>query len=167
MKAKIVALSLCIGLILFSFSSCENFDIRDYIPGNWDPYYGERPVDYPSAKWVSTDPDIWFEVEEDSHVGERVYGRLTLEDTPVDISVRFNRQSRRVQIYVTSPDFDTGYDGKQILVGTCDFGPDKMVMYVHEEDEETEWLEDYFEGKYKKITFIREDIPKTSDNSSS
>ena len=49
-------------VIIMLLTGCSDFDIRDYILFIGDRYSGERPFDYPPARWISDTPNIWFDV---------------------------------------------------------------------------------------------------------
>ena len=50
------AVCLCMAVMV---CSCQNLP------------HGERPYDYPPAKWVSESGDLWFEVTEDTMAREK------------------------------------------------------------------------------------------------
>lgn len=140
MKKKVVLCMALITAMLMLLSGCYGSDIRDYIPGTWDPHKGERPTDYPSTKWVSQSPELWFEVpDEDSDAAPK--GQIRIDDQTTELFVYFNG-------FKTA--FFSKADGSGLLFsGTCQFGSKKLVVTI---DPEYDTLLD---GRYKKLTFQR------------
>ena len=104
---------------------------------------GKRPYDYPPAKWVSEEPEIFFDGVYKRH---GLDGYLILEGQSIEINVFFNR-GKGVSISI---------DDSIKLIGLCVFHPNKFTISVKKEDD------NIFNGQYKKITFIR--VPKVSTN---
>lgn len=136
---------LCIILCTSLLIGCTSlpFDIRRYIPGNWDAWQGERPIDYPNSCWESTAPAIWFEVpEEENEEGDiSPIGEATIEGRTVGFTMLFDRA-----ISV----FFYGSDGEGVILsGTCCFSENELIIEI---DKESDTL---FQGAYESITFIR------------
>jgi hypothetical protein len=51
----------------------------------WDLHIGERPIDQPNTKWVSSEPSIWFEVPEDN--GREGFGEIDLNGEMIEFIV--------------------------------------------------------------------------------
>ena len=62
---KKLAALLLVSIIVFSFSSCDTNFLNKILPGNYDASFGKRPDYFPNTKWVSEEPNIWFEVIEE------------------------------------------------------------------------------------------------------
>ena len=106
-------------------------------------YAGERPNDYPSAKWISESPDIWFM----SEYGESDfdYGEAVLDGETIEIMVFFD-YSNGIYISAKSDDRDTPF-----TKGFCTFRPDKLTVKIDEERDNFLFLN----GQYETITFNR------------
>ena len=52
-----------------------------------DFFHGKRPIDYPNTRWVSENPDIYFEVGKNRGM---IYGQITIEDDIIEIIVSFD-----------------------------------------------------------------------------
>ncbi len=137
MKKTIIISYLLVTLITF----CGCVFATDF-------YGGKRPFDYGEAIWVSESPDAWFIVnsyEED----ERYYrpkGEIVVGNETIKFALSFDRA---VTVRFTDE------KGNYMLVGTCKFGPDKLVITV---DKEKDTL---FNGQYDTITFVREEIAES------
>lgn len=131
-------------VIIFVLSGCE--DVLRWIPNfGYHPYGGERPNDYPPAKWISETPDLWFEIplfDDSSGRPERYEGQLTIDGQGEVIYVAFGYID---QIYIVKENDDEPYT----LEGHCKFSPEKLVVTV---DKEKDTL---LHGQYDTLTFVR------------
>lgn len=129
--------------IVFMLSGC---DILRWIPNfGYHPYVGERPYNYPPARWISETPDFWFDIpiiDESSDYPDRYKGQLTVDGHSDVIYVAFGYID---QIYFVKESDDKLY----YLNGNCEFSPEKLVVTV---DKETDTL---LNGQYDTITFVR------------
>jgi hypothetical protein len=103
-----------------------------------DMHSGKRPRDYPPAKWVSEEPEMWCEGV------YKIYGFdgcLILDGQIIEINVFFDYGSG---VYFS----ETG--GTDTFTrGRCTFRPDKLVVKI---DKERDNLRN---GICETITFIR------------
>jgi hypothetical protein len=133
-------------LMCLLLSGCYGSDFRNYIPGAWDPHSGERPKDYAPSKWVSENPNIWFEVpafeEGNSNTQTSLNGEIMLEDKTIKITVCFDG-GRSVFIY------NADSEGGLLLTGLCTFDPEKLIVEIDKKDDVI------FGGKYEEITFVK------------
>ena len=111
-----------------------------------DMHSGRRPYNYPPAKWVSKEPEMWFEIDQSDNSAntpkEKIYGCLVLDGQNIEIEVFFDRG---ISVYFNSiNDFDS------FTRGSCKFHPDKLVVKIDKE------MDNFLNGLCKKITFIRE-----------
>lgn len=136
-------LIICLTFLLFTlFHGC-----------NFIPHQGERPFDYPPARWISENPNIWFDVV--SHDGNpsrrsEPKGKVELTGRSVEIIVGFDITNRifvRENINASNP---------QGFNGTCKFNPEKLIVTVNKEKDTL------FHGEYDTITFIR--IPRDGND---
>jgi hypothetical protein len=135
----------CICLIALSFTGC-------------DPYAGKRPNNYTDTKWVSGDPDIYFEVSDKYYkiVGFNTYGRININGDSIDAVVAFN-MGRGVSFddvasYHIDESGEAGYSPIPLFGGECKFGKDKLVVKITHN--EAGLLPD----DVKEITFVREPL---------
>lgn len=109
-------------------------------------HQGERPFDYPPARWVSETPDLWFDVYSFDEYANRIIeldGQLVLSEQSIDVIVWFNYTD---VVTIRKKDSDNNLAS---LKGTCKFDPEKLIVTV---DKETDTL---LNGQYDTITFIR------------
>ena len=107
---------------------------------------------FPETKWVSEDPDIWFIIEsgqEDEVYGEICPGEIKINGEAKKITVSFRGFSTAVHFY----ELDSDGNAIDYLRGTCKFYSDKLVVKVTKKSDEL------YGGKYKTITFVKEDLP--------
>ena len=104
-----------------------------------DFHSGKRPYDYPSTKWVSEDPEIWFGGRYDHNHG--FDGLLLVDGQSIEINVFFNKGS--------GVSFTKRYEDELGTRGLCKFSPDKLIVKIDKE------RDTYFNGRYKTITFFR------------
>ena len=128
---------VCIFVICVLLPGCYGRDIRNYIPGMWNPYRNERPTAFVPSKWVSDEPYIWFNVLAD----DDVEGQATVDGKVINIVVHFDG-GRGILV------FDSDKGGI-ILRGFCEFSSEGLVVEV---DEESDLLYNF---KYPKITFYK------------
>jgi hypothetical protein len=133
-------------LMCLLLSGCYGSDFRNYIPGTGDTHSGRRPTDYAPSKWISENPNIWFEVptseDDDSNTQAFLNGEIMLEDKTIRITVFFNR-GRSIFIY------NEDSQGEQVLYGLCTFDPEKLIVEIDKKDDAI------FGGQYKEITFVK------------
>ena len=117
-------------------------------------YFGGRPTDYGPALWISEEPYIWFEVQEEVEYTRGnnpiVKGELTIDDEVYPCRVTF-KPAGGICFYMES-DWDEKnkvmlLSYEQLMMGTCKFGPDKLVVDVNED------MGQYYNGE--RLTFIR------------
>lgn len=152
MKRKFIliisgSIAACICVAVLFIGLFTDIDLRDYIPGSWDAHSGERPTDYLPSKWVSYDPDIWFEVmtqdDQDHRTGT---GKMVLGDQIIDIEICFD-----MGVYMWI--FDLGVEeDRRLAAGRCKFGADQFVVTITDIYNTDIWSDDC-----KQITFIREE----------
>lgn len=115
-----------------------------------DFYAGKRPYDYGEAIWVSEAPDAWFAVapREDAY---SIYpeGELSIDNKIIKFVISFG--------YSQNACF-TDENNNIILVGTCKYSPEKLVIIV--DKKRSPCLND----QYESITFVRCASAETMDN---
>lgn len=134
MKKHIVFYLVSVNLICIFLSACI-----------MNAYEGIRLMDFPLSKWVSKEPDIWFQIGENAEMGDRYEGEMIINDEKVKISTYFD-PGRGISIYVKDPE-----DTYQILQGICTYGSERLVVKIDREYR----YSDIFKGK-KRIAFYRE-----------
>jgi len=110
-----------------------------------DRHSGERPYDYPPARWVSEKPKMWFVIGESDKSAysprQKIYGNLILDGQSIEIEVSFNKGSGMAFFGIGNEKLDTR--------GRCKFHSDKLIVNIDKE------RDGFFNGLYKTITFIR------------
>ena len=133
---------ICIILTLIILSLCS-----------CDVYAGKRPPEYDNTKWVSEDPDIYFEINDKYQyiTGNSTYGQIFINGIVTEIIISFD--------YGAGIEFRpiSAYDGAinadiWLFKGDCKFSKDKLIVIVT--NNEKGWLDD----SIKKITFVRYDL---------
>lgn len=139
---KKILIGLMSVAIVFILSGC---DITGWLPNfGYHPYVGERPYDYPAARWKSETPDFWFDTNlSDTDEYMILKGELTYDDNSVEVLVDFGFTD---DIHIRENKSNAELRG---LSGHCKFSPEKLVVTV---DKETDTL---LNGQYDTITFIR------------
>ena len=118
--------------------------------GGWtDINAGKRPTDQGYGRWVSENPNIYFEVSEKflELTGFRTYGQMVIDGVTTEIVVYFDYGTG---MYVDELLSDG--DRELLFGGTCNFSPDKLVLSINNKIKGS--LE--FDKSIKKITFIKE-----------
>ncbi len=103
-------------------------------------YSGKYPYDYIPSKWISSSPDIWFSVDENSGVFPK--GELKIENEVKNITVGFG--------YSNYASFT--YNEELLFSGFCTYYPDKLKVKI---DKKKDFV---FNGLYDEIIFVKEDI---------
>jgi hypothetical protein len=133
-------------IIVMLLTGCSDFDIRDYILFIGDRYSGERPIDYPPARWISDTPNIWFDVvpyfKDENKEWSDLEGILETSEQSIKIIVWF--PSTDVVVIREQVDKDNRW-----LRGTCKFSPEKLIITIEKEEDTL------LNGQYDTITFIR------------
>ena len=126
--------------------------------------FGVRPTDYGPALWISEEPYIWFEVQEEVEYTRAntpiVKGELTIEDKVYPCRVTFNPADGIYFLMESDWDETTRVingSEEDLIVGYCKFGPEKLIVDVDDERGQ------YYNGE--RLTFIR--VPLESDNTKS
>ena len=140
----------CIVMICFSLQGCW---------GGWtDINAGKRPIDHNNSRWVSEDPDIYFEVSDDYReiTGGRTYGKITIDRVVTEIRVSFDYgttvQFADIAAYKVDENGRAYIDGNMwLFIGRCKFSEDKLVVTVINNN-------DFLDESIKKITFIKEEM---------
>ena len=112
---------------------------------------GKRPAEYINTKWISDNPNVYFEVREEFMELYKTitYGEIFYNGNSIDVYVGFD-MGKGVAIRELSNCYDLSIP--PLLRGLCEFGEDKFIVEVIEKDEK------WFDEDLKEITFIREDI---------
>lgn len=147
---KHIIYSIVIFLMCLFLTSCV--DIDNLSIGCKQDYYGNvKPQAYGPAKWVSDEPNMWFEVttppDDNSPFDVPLHGEMVLDDKIVKIAVFFNPAN---SIDIAIEKGKDQYEGS--LLGLCKFGSEKLRVKVYKDRDEL------FNGKYRKITFVRNEL---------
>ena len=110
--------------------------------GNYYVGQGSRPTDFPGTKWISEDPDIWFDViVTNDDTGQReLQGVLNKDGILMNITLFINPNGT---IFI----FDASTGKGRIMTGMCNFYPGKLIVEIDKT------AVNIFEGKYDTITF--------------
>ena len=124
-----------------------------------DIYHGQRPSDYKNTRWVSENPNIYFEVNEkfSEITGTITYGKIIIDGVTTEIAVDFGMEPVAEFRPISSYKKGEGIDGHAWLFrGRCKYSPDKLVITKIVNNSRYE--ESFLDESIRKITFIKEDI---------
>lgn len=131
-KRMIMFLVAYIGIILCV--GCQNL-----------PYNDVTPAAYDDTRWVSEEPNIWFENPED-RTDQYLYGKAMTLDGEIDIAVDFGWFDPTIYIYIleqeeiSSGDTETESGNKLgdcIMTGICEYSEEYCAVRL----EEDEWFD--------------------------
>ena len=122
-------LAIIVMFLIVVSSSCVDFNS------------GKRPNDYDNTKWVSTQPDIWFEVH-----NRKCTGEATINDKVTKIYVSFD-YGNTVEIY---PMGKNSLD-EVLMIGRCKFSKEKLVVFVSKNEK------GLADESVTEITFMKEE----------
>ena len=134
---KLICLS-CLFIVPFLIMSCT-----------WDPYSGQRPIDYGDAKWVCTDPSIYFTVDTSLEDASYHFGEIDINGQLFPCRVDFIHQTNQAWIDVFESQSLTLDSRIGEIHGACDFSEDSIVVHIDLENTTV------FNGRYESITFYR------------
>ena len=119
-------------LLVIGLCSCES--VSNVFPWENDAYAGKRPDDYPSSKWVCSDPDIVFTVDELNHVSCKIDG----DPLPDGYILAFG-QGTAFWIHDNN-------SGKTLFYGESTYASDKMTVLITQDN--------LFAGSYEGKTIV-------------
>ena len=112
-----------------------------------DFFSGKRPIDYDNTKWVSSEPDIWFTVQDRISIGE-----ITIDGVTTEIWVIFDFGNGVSFRPPRTSENQLGYYNYGLFEGTCEFSKDRLIVTIA--DNKKNFLSDTI----KEIIFVREDM---------
>ena len=144
MNNRIVEIVICAMFILLFSTGCVVHE-------------GRRPIDFPNTRWVSQEPDMFFEVHNRGSVS---YAQIIVNEEIIELMVDFAESGSSVLVRDLSGfDPDTGrmFPGLStadvtIFIGLCRFSPDRVVITI------TQNPIGFLDDSIEKIIFYREDI---------
>lgn len=125
-------------IVLFNLAGCI------------DPYGDVRPIDFLDTKWVSESPDMYFDICQHnygSYIGINALGELNYNNQTYRFEVEFDEVNG---VYFLGKD----YPYEILFVGTADFSPEKMIVYINTEEKSI------FGEDITEITFVKEPLKK-------
>ena len=144
---KKLAVGLCLSMFCLLAQGCVDFNV------------GKRPTDQNNTKWVSQNPDIYFEVNDEygAVTGCNTYGKTTVNGATTEIAVRFD-YGTTVQFSPISA-YHKGENGSQsyidgddwLFIGRCEFSKNMLVVNVFNNSK------GFLDDEIKKITFVKEE----------
>ena len=138
MKRLTVVFVICLILL----TSCVDYYSLKHLSKN------------PNTKWVSQDPNIYFEIYQSKKVS---YSQITVDGVTTELICSFD-YGAGIYFYPTSAVYyrDDGMGitkGNEILfTGSCTFNKDKLIVKITRNYE-------FLDDSIREITFIREDNP--------
>jgi len=140
-KAKHIALLLMIillaGIIMLS-SGC-------------DPFAGVRPINFPNTRWVSNEPDIFFEVD---GIGRITYAQMTVDGEIIEMDVFMRAGDGSIVSFILPPTSENRYNHSErmLFIGAARFGEHRMILRIINN------YQDLLDDSISEIIFVREDI---------
>lgn len=135
---KILILISTLSIAILMYSSC-----------NYDLYGGKRPSDYGDAVWVSSNPDIWFEIDTDREQYYVPEGVMRLDDgKTIPFEIYFVHETNQALFSARLNPKSLYYDCE--LGGDCEFFPDKLIIHVNTK------IDNVYGGRYETIVFVRQ-----------
>jgi hypothetical protein len=109
-----------------------------------DPYSGREPFNYQNTRWVCSEPNIWFEVDNE----KRILGEINIKGNIKSFTIMF-APGGRSDFYPSSFLNDSSMSLKdRLLYGDGVFGKKKFVIKIQNDT--------LFDNKYKELIFYRE-----------
>lgn len=109
---------------------------------------GKRPYDYPPARWVCEEPNVWFEVDE----GKYCYGEITVDGKTTEIAVCFlNGNEVQIMPLDAVENANVIVDKRKLWQGYAKFSKTEMTLYEASYNE-------LFPEDNLEITFVRQAI---------
>jgi len=122
------------------------------------PYSSKnRPSDFPNTKWVSDNPNIYFTVDEDG----QCIGVVNTGTEVFDIYVGFVT-GPHIGIYYIDKNNLSDLTTDKYISSSCKYYKDKLVVTDINPKYDT-----IFNGKYKEITFYRQDLDEETSETES
>jgi hypothetical protein len=113
----------------------------------WDRHIGERPIDQPNTKWVSSEPSIWFEVPENN--AREGFGEIDFNGEIIEFIVFFD--------YTTRMWVNTSRKAETLIFsGTCEFSEDTLIVTVDTEEAADQHPLYYLDKSIETVTFYKE-----------
>ena len=140
MKRNILVLAaIIIGLSLYG---CVDFNS------------GRRPIDQENTKWVSTDPDIFFEVNERFRniTGSRTYGEINIDGVITEIFVSFDFGTNITFYPISAFNGEFTHGDEWLFIGRCRFRNDRLVVNIFNNSR------GFLDDSINTIVFYREKI---------
>ena len=124
-----------------------------------DPNFNRMPTNYPNTRWVSQEPDMFFEIKSPrANFYTASYAQIIIDGEVVELRVVFAQS----QMFVDDPagyDPDTGQllsglntSDVHLFTGTGRFNPDRVVIRI------THNPRGFLDDSIEQIIFYREDI---------
>ena len=119
-----------------------------------DNYAGERLSDHVNTRWVSNDPDIYFEVREEG----LIYGEITIDGMATEIIVSMGPPGNNVEFsdklaYIVDEHGNEGTNADMwLFIGSGKFSENSFVVKIFNNKK------GFLDESIKEITFIKEDI---------
>lgn len=115
-----------------------------FLCGCVDFYAGQRPMDNTNERWVSEDPEMYFQWVE--NIGHR--GEITIDGNITKVDVLFD-YGNGVHVDCSN---DSLAPNDRLFRGECKFGKEKLIITVISDDA------NLFNGDFPTITFIRQEL---------
>jgi hypothetical protein len=106
------------------------------------PHYSNCPMDFPNTKWVCSNPDIWFQVDNN----KQCLGEININGKITKIEVMYKQVTTDISIFPLDSTPSSPVD--PVLKGEGTFSKDKMVIKLSDDK--------IFNNKYKELVFNKE-----------
>ena len=120
---------------------------------SFDSNYDKRPIRQNNTRWVSTDPDIWFQVNDDLNFGN--VGELKIDGKTIKIKLAFDYGSGvniiDLNLFELNQQSNEEYIDSTLITGQCKFSKTKLVVTIGGDD-----VNKVLDPSVKQIVFVRQ-----------
>jgi hypothetical protein len=108
--------------------------------------HGKRPSDFPNTRWVSQEPDIFFEIEMHHRV---TYAQITIDSEIMEIYIGFDYGAG---VYFELMPTEENQENRTVFSGLGRFSSDKLIL------RRSDNCQGFLDDSIIEIIFIREDL---------
>jgi len=120
-----------------------------------DMYANKRPTCYPNTKWISNNPNIYFQVISDENFGN--IGEFNINNKVITIKMVFDYGPGVKIVDNNIIEKINNSTEAALITGHCKFSKTKLIVTIDEVSDKIS-----LDPSIKEITFIRENLSKTS-----
>ena len=117
-----------------------------------------HPVTNPNTRWVSENPDMFFEVGDFAEVGDLTakvtYAQIIVDDKVIELILNFSYSGKSVFVYDTSARLPSGAikGGELLFRGLCKSSVNKLIFTIDLNEK------GFLDDSITEIVFVREEL---------